>query len=120
MIDPIFASPLIIAFTIVGWLLVIKIFILGPAIFIKHVHNAFNKNVDSKTKSESREILYQVKRGISGYLTFLLSLIIGISFVLIIGNLNTGFVFYKIIALLLISLIFVALLMVYMWAQNRI
>jgi hypothetical protein len=115
MIDPVYAIPFFIVFTITGYIVFFQLFIRAPYRGFRHIYNLLNKNTDASTREESREIVSGVGRGISSYLIFFVSLIVGIAIITLVGALGI-----PVLSILTMLIVGVGLLLIYSWAQNRI
>ncbi len=73
--DPFYAIPGFIVFTIAGLVVLIRI-ITSPIRGAKHVKNALSSNSNTSDKEESKEIIKDTATRVSSYFGFLLSFLV--------------------------------------------
>ena len=115
MIDPVLAVPFFIGFTIVGYIVIFKVFIRAPFRGIAHVLTAINPKLKPEDKLDSKEVIATAGRGVSSYLIFCLSVIIGLSIIFLVGTLEI-----QVLTIFTSVGVAVGLFLIYTWAQNRI
>ena len=115
VIEPIFAVPTFIAFTIVGYIVIFNIFIKTPIRGFRHLYNLINKNIDVNEKLESKEIVREVGKRIFGYLLFCFAFLVGFIMIIFISTIGI-----QILTIIMTLIVFVLLLLIYIWIKNQI
>jgi len=115
MIDPVYAIPGFIVFTVVGYFIFFNLFIKAPYRGIRHIFTAVSPKSNSKDKEESKEVIADAGRRLASYFIFFISVLIGLG---LFGAISTlGIVILNVAALVVLG---VLLFLIYVWAQNRI
>jgi predicted PurR-regulated permease PerM len=112
--EPIFAIPAILVFTVVGVAIFVRI-ITSPIRGAKHIYNATNPNANPSDKKESREILKETSNQVSNYLAFMFSCFALIALIGLVAILQLPYLVNLILGLLAAAL----LVYLYFYFQNR-
>ena len=115
MIDPVFAVPGFIVFTVVGCLVFFNLFIKAPYRGIRHIFTAVSSKSNPEDKEESKEVIADAGRQVSSYFIFYIAALIGLGLFAVISTL--GIVILNLVALIILC---VLLIIIFVWAQNRI
>jgi hypothetical protein len=113
--DPFFAIPGMLVFTIAGWIIAFKI-ITAPLRGARHIYKVFSKKTDIDEKENSKDVIADASRRIGAYFAFLFATILGIGLlgVLSWANIPAGF---TVVATILVGGV---LWILYIELQNRI
>ena len=114
MNDPVYLVPFAVVGTIVGLIVFVRI-LLSPVRGVKHVWNATSSKADSSDKKDSREIISNIGKATTSYLSFMLALLVGIVIFFVVASLEI--VLLNIVVGIGLA---IALILIYSWAQNRI
>lgn len=115
MIDPVYAIPGFIVLTVVGYVVFFNLFIKAPYRGIRHIFTAVSPKSNPEEKDESKEVIADAGRRVSSYFIFYISALIGFGLFAAISSL--GIVILNVVALIVLG---VLLLLIFLWAQNRI
>lgn len=115
MIDPVYAVPFFIVFTVVGYVVMFNLFIKAPYRGIRHIFTAYSRKSNLEDKEESKEVIATTGRQISSYLMFYFSALVGLGLFVAISTL--GIVILNLVSIIIIG---VFLYLIFVWAQSRI
>jgi|GEM_PF-2187992 len=113
--DPFFAIPGMIVFTIAGWIIAFKV-ITSPLRGARHIYNVSSKKTDKRERENSKEVLADAGRRVAAYCAFFFATIVGIVLLGMLGfaRVPVGFTF---VATVLVG---GALWLLFVELQNRI
>lgn len=96
--DPFYAIPAFIVFTVVGIAVIIRI-VTSPIRGARHIKNAVSSSVNKSDKEESKEIIRDAATRVSSYVGFMFSLFVLILLFFLVALLNLPYILNLILGL---------------------
>jgi fatty acid desaturase len=113
--DPVYAVPAFIVFTITGIIVIVKI-VTSPYRGAKHVYKSFSPKADKYDRAESREILRDTGSAVGSYLGFIFTFLLILLIAAAIAVIQLPYFVNLVLGLIGAGILFLA----YVYFQNRI